>query len=114
MSLRRSSPLKRSPWKLIRISAIGTVWYGHPTPRFWLRSAKIVELRTVGNGSQHLKLKVAAGGKEFPAIGFSLGEFAYEVERAGTVGLAFKLSCDTWTGRPQVQLEIEDILEPLP
>jgi single-stranded-DNA-specific exonuclease len=96
---------------ILRLAPFGM---GHPTPRFWLRSAKIVELRTVGNGSQHLKLKVAAGGKEFPAIGFSLGEFAYEVERAGTVGLAFKLSCDTWTGRPHVQLEIEDILEPLP
>ncbi len=94
---------------LMRLAPFGM---GHPTPRFLLRSAKIKELRTVGNGSQHLKLKVEAGGREFSAIGFSLGEFAYEVERAGTVGLAFKLGCDTWTGRPQVQLEIEDILEP--
>lgn len=96
---------------LLRLAPFGM---GHPTPRFLLRSAKIIELRTVGNGSRHLKLKVAAEGKEFSAIGFSLGEFAYNVERAGTVGLAFKLSCDTWTGRPQVQLEIEDILEPSP
>lgn len=94
---------------ILRLAPFGM---GHPTPRFLLRSAKIKELRTVGNGSQHLKLKVEAGGREFSAIGFSLGEFAYEVERAGTVGLAFKLGCDTWTGRPQVQLEIEDILEP--
>lgn len=94
---------------LLRLAPFGM---GHPTPRFLLRAAQIIEARTVGNGSQHLKLRVAAGGKEFSAIGFSLGEFAYEVERAGTVGLAFKLGCDTWTGRPQVQLEIEDILEP--
>ncbi len=94
---------------LMRLAPFGM---GHPTPRFLLRSAKILELRTVGNGSRHLKLSVAAGGREFSAIGFSLGEFAYDVERAGTVGLAFKLGCDTWTGRPQVQLEIEDILEP--
>ncbi|MCL6642715.1 MAG: DHH family phosphoesterase, partial [Candidatus Bipolaricaulota bacterium] len=94
---------------LMRLAPFGM---GHPTPRFLLRAAQIIELRTVGNGSRHLKLRIAAGGKEFSAIGFSLGEFAYEVERAGTVGLAFKLGCDTWTGRPQVQLEIEDILEP--
>ncbi len=94
---------------LMRLAPFGM---GHPTPRFLLRSAQILELRTVGNGSRHLKLRVAAEGKEFSAIGFSLGEFAYDVERAGTVGLAFKLGCDTWTGRPQVQLEIEDILEP--
>ncbi|MFN4218661.1 MAG: single-stranded-DNA-specific exonuclease RecJ [Candidatus Bipolaricaulia bacterium] len=96
---------------LLRLAPFGM---GHPTPRFLLRSAKIIELRTVGNGSRHLKLRVAAAGKEFSAIGFSLGEFAYNVGRAGTVGLAFKLGCDTWTGRPQVQLEIEDILEPSP
>ncbi|MDW8031521.1 MAG: single-stranded-DNA-specific exonuclease RecJ [Candidatus Bipolaricaulota bacterium] len=94
---------------ILRLAPFGM---GHPTPRFLLRSAKIKELRTVGNGSQHLKLRIEAGGREFSAIGFSLGEFAYEVERAGTVGLAFKLGCDTWTGRPQVQLELEDILEP--
>lgn len=94
---------------ILRLAPFGM---GHPTPRFLLRSAKIKELRTVGNGSQHLKIRVEAGGREFSAIGFSLGAFAYEVERAGTVGLAFKLGCDTWTGRPQVQLEIEDILEP--
>jgi single-stranded-DNA-specific exonuclease len=93
---------------LLRLAPFGM---GHPTPRFLLRSARIVELRTVGNGSRHLKLKVEAGGKEFSAIGFSLGEFAYEVEQAGRVSLAFKLGCDTWTGHPQVQLEIEDILE---
>jgi single-stranded-DNA-specific exonuclease len=92
---------------LLRLAPFGM---GHPTPRFLLRAAKIRELRTVGNGSQHLKLRVEAGGREFSAIGFSLGEFAYEIERAGTVGLAFKLGCDTWTG--QVQLEIEDIVEP--
>lgn len=94
---------------LLRLAPFGM---GHPTPRFLLRAAKIIEARTVGNGSQHLKLRIAAGGKEFSAIGFSLGEFAYEVERASTVGLAFKVGCDTWIGRPQVQLEIEDILEP--
>lgn len=95
---------------ILRLAPFGM---GHPTPRFLLRSARIVELRTVGNGSCHLKLRVEAGGKEFSAIGFSLGEFAYEVEQAGRVSLAFKLGCDTWTGRPQVQLEIEDMLEPL-
>ncbi len=95
---------------LLRLAPFGM---GHPTPRFLLRSARIVELRTVGNGSRHLKLRVESGGREFSAIGFSLGEFAYNVGRAGTVGLAFKLGCDTWTGRPQVQLEIEDMLEPL-
>jgi len=94
---------------LMRLAPFGM---GHPTPRFLLRSAKVLELRTVGNGSRHLKLRVAAEGKEFSAIGFSLGEFAYTLGRAGTVGLAFKLGCDTWTGRPQVQLEVEDILEP--
>lgn len=94
------------------IARLAPFGMGHPTPRFLLRAAKIIELRTVGNGSRHLKLRVTAGGKEFSAIGFSLGEFAYNVERAGTVGLAFKLGCDTWTGRPEVQLEIEDILEP--
>ncbi len=93
---------------LLRLAPFGM---GHPIPRFLLRTAQILELRTVGNGSRHLKLRVAAGGREFSAIGFSLGEFAYEIEQAGRVGLAFKLGCDTWTGRPQVQLEIEDILE---
>lgn len=85
---------------------------GHPTPRFLLRGARLKHWRTVGNNGDHLKCLIEAGGRTVSAIGFSLGEHAERLEEYETLDLVFKLGCDTWTGRPQVQLEIEDILAP--
>ncbi|MCI2431610.1 single-stranded-DNA-specific exonuclease RecJ [Candidatus Acetothermia bacterium] len=85
---------------------------GHPTPRFLLRHARLKQWRTVGNNGDHLKCLLEAGGRTFSAIGFSLGEHALRLEEHETLDLVFKLTCDTWSGRPQIQLEIEDILAP--
>ncbi|MCS6936079.1 MAG: single-stranded-DNA-specific exonuclease RecJ [Candidatus Bipolaricaulota bacterium] len=85
---------------------------GHPEPRFLLRGARIQQWRTVGTNGDHLKCLIEAGGQTFPAIGFSLGEHALLLEEHQTLDLIFKLGCDTWSGRPQIQLEIEDILAP--
>lgn len=85
---------------------------GHPTPRFLLRNARLKQWRTVGSNGHHLKCLIEAGGRTIGAIGFSLGEHAPLLERRETIDLIFKLGCDTWSGRTQVQLEIEDIVTP--
>lgn len=84
---------------------------GHPTPRFLLRGARIKQPRTVGNNGHHLKCLIEVGGRTIGAIGFSLGEHVELLEKRETIDLVFKLSCDAWSGRAQVQLEIEDIVE---
>ncbi len=85
---------------------------GHPTPRFLLRNARLKQWRTVGSNGDHLKCLIEAGGRTLGAIGFSLGEHAPLLEKHETFDLIFKLGCDTWSGRAQVQLEIEDIVTP--
>ncbi|MCS6902867.1 MAG: single-stranded-DNA-specific exonuclease RecJ, partial [Candidatus Bipolaricaulota bacterium] len=85
---------------------------GHPTPRFLLRGARLKHWRTVGSNGDHLKCLIEAGGRTVGAIGFSLGEHALRLEEHETLDLVVKLACDTWSGRPQIQLEIEDILAP--
>lgn len=84
---------------------------GNPEPRFLLKSVKIAEAQTVGNGGKHLKLKVSADGVIFNCIGFDLGDYVSEIYSAGEVDLVGKLRKDAWRGKERLQLELEDVLK---
>jgi len=86
---------------------------GNPEPRFLMRKALIKEAQTVGSNGQHLKLKVRADNFIFEAIGFDMGEDISRIYGAGEVALVFKLEKNTWLGEAKVQLELEDVLEPI-
>lgn len=94
------------------LQRLGPFGVGNREPRFLLKGAQIYEARAVGASGKHLKLRLTAGRHEFDAIGFDLGEHLIEIHRAGLVDLVFKLSRDDWGGRPKVQLELIDVLEP--
>lgn len=57
----------------------------------------------------HLRLQVREGGRDFPAIGFGMGEWAEKLPADGRVDIAFTPKFNTWNGATSIQLELKDI-----
>jgi len=97
---------------------------GNPKPLFLVRNLKISQMRIVGNGGKHLKLKLTTqrGGngnivvssrdslqKTFDAIGFSFGGCIKKINQGDLVDVVFELIADEWNGMRQLQLKIIDL-----
>lgn len=79
---------------------------GNPSPLFLARKLVVANKWLMGNTGQHLKLMVSNGRDQFPALIFNR---AHEwLERTTMVDLVFTVSEDTWQGRRQVNLVVED------
>lgn len=94
---------------IVRMAPFGE---GNPEPIFVLEDVRVEEVRLVGNGSKHLKLKVSAGDaapKTFDAIGFSLGEAFGDLSAGERIDIAFQLDENTWNGMTSLQLKLADM-----
>jgi single-stranded-DNA-specific exonuclease len=83
---------------------------GHmnPMPVLMSRNLRVLETRTVGKESQHLKLKLArAGQPPLDAIGFGLGEWANKMPER--IDAAYQLEINEWNGYRNLQLNLQDI-----
>jgi single-stranded-DNA-specific exonuclease len=79
---------------------------GNPAPTFLSRRAEIVGCRTMGNGDQHLRLKIKQGGTAWDGVGFGLG--CYLAEISPRLDIVFNLEIDRWQGRENLRLNILD------
>ncbi|MFC1919819.1 single-stranded-DNA-specific exonuclease RecJ [Chloroflexota bacterium] len=79
---------------------------GNPPPKFLSRNLKVLEARLVGNGGQHLKLKLRGNRVSWPAIGFGLGSRAREVSTL--VDIVYIIKTDGRNPDETVELEILD------
>lgn len=77
-------------------------------PRFITRDCRIADARAIGRGA-HLKLRVDTGADLCDAIWFHQGERVYELSVGDHVDLAFALQANTWQGRTNVQMVVEDM-----
>ncbi len=83
--------------------------YANPQPMFASRGVSIVEIRTVGMESAHLKMKVGDGGTIFDAIGFKFGHMADRLTRGDKLDIAYTFEENEWNGERKYQLNIKDI-----
>ena len=85
----------------------------NPRPNFLIKQLEIVNLRQVGNGSQHLKLELKSdklSNKIFKAIGFRLAKNGNQDLKIGDkIDIVFELIIDEWNGSRELQLKITDI-----
>lgn len=82
--------------------------YMNPTPIFMLTNLRVLDKRSVGKDSQHIKLKLAHG--KYPpmdAIGFGLGHWMSELPQ--NIDAAFQLEINEWNGYRTLQLNLQDI-----
>jgi len=86
---------------------------GNERPVFSIKNLEIISSRTVGNGSQHLKLELKSDkleNKVFKAIGFRLAKNGNgDLKPGDKVDLAFEIIVDEWNGNRDLQLKIIDI-----
>lgn len=77
-------------------------------PVFMTSNLRVLDVRTVGNGDSHLKLKLAADGlAPVDAIGFRLGHWRFEMPSA--IDAAYHLEVNEWQGRRNLQLNLQDL-----
>ncbi len=94
--------------QLARLEPFGE---GNPQPVFASFGVKVIEIRTVGNGDKHLKLRLLSpvSNLTFEAIGFSLGDFSSQLAQGQLVNVAYNLALDEWNGHQKLQLKLKDI-----
>jgi single-stranded-DNA-specific exonuclease len=78
---------------------------GNPEPRFLLRNVLFTSVRVVGNDGKHLQARIA----NRKAIGFRLGHLHRHCSRR--LDAVCRIGTDTWNGKREVQLFIDDIRE---
>ncbi|OGO21336.1 MAG: single-stranded-DNA-specific exonuclease RecJ [Chloroflexi bacterium RBG_16_50_9] len=79
---------------------------GNPVPTFISRRVEVVERRTMGNGGEHLKMKLRQGGTVWDAVGFRLGSHLSGL--SAPVDIVYNLEVDRWCGKEQLRLNILD------
>jgi single-stranded-DNA-specific exonuclease len=79
---------------------------GNPLPVFLSRGVKVVDCHPVGNGSQHLRLKLRQGEIMWRGIGFGLGSLLTEV--TPEIDIVYNLAVDQWGAEEMLELNILD------
>ena len=85
---------------------------GNEEPVFLMKDMEISELKSVGNGSKHLKLSLHSRGgspKVFEAIGFGLADSNSDLKSGSRIDIVFNLSIDEWNGNKKMQLRLIDL-----
>jgi single-stranded-DNA-specific exonuclease len=81
---------------------------GNPAPTFLSRRVEIADCRTMGNGAQHLRLKLKQESTVWDGVGFGLG--CYLAEISPQLDIAYNLEIDRWQGREKLRLNILDFM----
>ena len=78
----------------------------NPVPIFMSKGVELIDRRTMGNGGEHLRMKLRQNGTVFDAVAF---RFANHIkEFAAHIDVVYNLEIDTWNGRNQLRLNILD------
>lgn len=77
-------------------------------PIFYLKDFKVENVRTMGMGNAHLKLKISQASAVLEVVAFGLGELATEFSQTKNLELAVTLSVNKWNGQTSLQLMLMD------
>jgi single-stranded-DNA-specific exonuclease len=82
---------------------------GNPRPVFLLEKAKILDIKTMGQKNQHLRLWLEKDNKNIGAVGFDMSGFAQNLSYNKLIDLVFTLDEDNWNGRRRLDLKLLDL-----
>lgn len=80
---------------------------GNTAPTFVIRKLRVIEKRTVGKSSDHLKMKLLVGDREIDSIGFGLGEHIDDLK--DSVDVLASIGIHEFRGRESLELRLQDI-----
>jgi single-stranded-DNA-specific exonuclease len=109
--------LSQLDWNLLNnLKKFEPFGVGNPKPTFLTQSVRILNIRTVGNNGNHLKLTIRDIGDitgqplpHLPCIGFGFGEWAEKLSPGDLVDIVYNLEEDTWNGERYLQLKLKDL-----
>jgi len=77
---------------------------GNPVPTFVSRGVEVLGCRTMGNGQQHLRLRLRQKGTLWEGVAFKMGDSLMEI--SDFLDIAFNLEMDRWGGMETLRLNI--------
>lgn len=79
---------------------------GNPVPTFLSRRVEVIDCRTMGDGGEHLRLKLRQDGTRWDGVGFGLGSYLSEV--TSPLDIVYNLEIDRWGGKETLRLNLLD------
>ena len=79
---------------------------GNPHPTFLSRRVEVLDYHTMGDNSDHLRLKVKQGGTVWNGVAFGLGNYLTEI--SPLLDIVYNLEIDRWGGEERLRLNILD------
>jgi single-stranded-DNA-specific exonuclease len=67
---------------------------------------EVLDYRTMGDNSDHLRLKVKQGGTVWNGVAFGLGNYLTEI--SPLLDIVYNLEVDRWGGEERLRLNILD------
>ncbi|MFC2020198.1 single-stranded-DNA-specific exonuclease RecJ [Chloroflexota bacterium] len=78
----------------------------NPAPTFLSRRVEVIDCRTMGNGGNHLRMKLEQDGMVWDGVAFGLGSYLNEV--SSHLDLVYNMEIDHWGGKENLRLNILD------
>ena len=75
-----------------------------PLPTFVSRGVEVVQCRTMGNGAQHLRLKLKHRDSLWDAVAFKFGDSVSQI--TSSLDIVYNLELDRWNGADSLRLNI--------
>jgi single-stranded-DNA-specific exonuclease len=82
---------------------------GNPGPSFVTKGVELMDVRTVGKGAKHLKLKVKQGEHIFDSIFFGGGENYSNMSLGQKIDVVYGIEENIWNGNRSIQLKVKDV-----
>jgi len=79
---------------------------GNPLPTYLSRNVAVINCRTMGNGGEHLRLRLGQNGTRWDAVAFRLGSCLADI--APVMDIVYNLEIDRWQGKETLRLNIMD------
>lgn len=92
-----------------QLQALEPFGMANPQPTFVSRKVIIEDMRLVGNGGKHIKLKVQSEKFKIDAIAFGFGKRAGEFHVGDAVDIVYTIEENVWNGSSKLQLKIKDM-----
>ncbi|MEE8418636.1 MAG: single-stranded-DNA-specific exonuclease RecJ [Dehalococcoidales bacterium] len=79
---------------------------GNPAPTFISRGVEVLDCRTMGNGGNHLRMKLKQAGSQWDAVGFGLASYLPDMSKH--IDIVYNLEIDRWKGQEKLRLNLAD------
>lgn len=93
---------------VLELEQLEPTGHSNAAPVLMTENLRVVECRTVGKDSQHLKLRLTRPGCNYvDAIGFGLGNWYGRIP--DQIDVAYQLEVNEWNGRRTIQMNLQDV-----